>query len=190
MKGCLLFFAIFCSNSLFSMELTFPSDSISTQDSIQPHSVKKAVLLSAILPGSGQIYNHLAMPKGKKKAFWKVPLIYAGLGTSAFFLIKNNSLKNDYRSEYSKRIDDPSYISEAPFNSYDNTGILTLYNQYLNWRDLSILALGAIYIFQVADAGVEAHFVSFDVSQDLSLNIDPILMNFNNPGVRITLNFW
>ena len=49
------------------------------------HSVRKASILSACVPGAGQVFNHLAMPKGKKKAFWKVPLIYAGLGVTTYF---------------------------------------------------------------------------------------------------------
>ena len=49
------------------------SDSVvEKQDSIKPHSIRTAVLLSAVIPGAGQIYNHIAMPKGKKKAFLKV----------------------------------------------------------------------------------------------------------------------
>lgn len=189
MKGFLLSLTLLFSSVLFSMEIIFPIDSVAAQDSLKPHSVKKAVLLSALLPGSGQIYNHLAMPKGKKNAFWKVPLIYAGLGTSGYFLIQNQIKKNEFKTDYTKRLNDPGYVSDYD-GIYDDAGILTLYNQYLNWRDLSILAFGAIYIIQVVDAGVEAHFVSFDVSEDLSLNIDPVLMNFNNPGVRISLNFW
>ena len=189
MKGFLLSLALLFSSVLFSMEVISPQDSIRAQDSIKPHSIKKAVILSAILPGAGQVYNHMAMPKGKKNAFWKVPLIYAGLGTSGYFLIQNQIKKNEFKTDYTKRLNEPGYVS-AYDGIYDNAGILTLYNQYLSLRDLSILAYGAIYIFQVVDAGVEAHFVSFDVSEDLSLNIDPLLMNFNNPGVRISLNFW
>lgn len=189
MKGLLLSFALLLSSSLFSMELTTPPDSLKVKDSVKVHSRKKAILLSAIIPGAGQVYNHMAMPKGKKKAFWKVPLIYAGLGTTGYFLIQNQKQTTDFKNDYTNRLNDPNYIS--PYDGlYDNEGVLTLYNQYLNWRDLSIIAFGAIYIIQLVDAGVEAHFVSFDISEDLSFNLDPVLMNFNNPGVRITLNFW
>ena len=41
------------------------------KDTVKTHSWKKAVLFSAVLPGAGQVYNHIAMPKGKKKAYWK-----------------------------------------------------------------------------------------------------------------------
>ncbi|MEZ4890585.1 MAG: DUF5683 domain-containing protein [Crocinitomicaceae bacterium] len=60
------------------------------RDSTKQHSVKLAAILSAALPGAGQVYNHIAMPKGKKKAYWKVPLIYAGLGVTGYFAVKNH----------------------------------------------------------------------------------------------------
>ena len=73
--------------------------------------------------------------------------------------------------------------------TYDNQGVLTLYDQYLSFRDLSIIAVGLVYIFQVADAGVEAHFVDFDVSEDLSFSIDPTMINYNTAGLSMKLNF-
>ena len=157
-------------------------------DSTKIHSVRKAVILSAIVPGAGQVYNHIAMPKGKKKAFWKVPLIYAGLGTAGYFLVTNQQQQLSLRNEYDHRQmygvpSDPNWIA------YDDYGVLTLYNQYLNWRDLSILAVGAVYLLQLADAGVKAHFVSFDVSEDLSLRIEPRLLQASAPGIGVSLNF-
>ena len=53
----------------------------------------------------------------------------------------------------------------------------------------SIVAVGAIYFLQIVDAGVEAHFVSFDVSEDLSLTIDPTFFSARAPGVTLSLNF-
>lgn len=163
-------------------------DSLSiSQDSIKPHSVKKAVLLSAIIPGAGQIYNHMAMPKGEKNAFWKVPLIYAGLGTTVYFAVTNNNFKNELKTEYSVR--ENGDIGDDKWSLYDDLGILTLYDQYLRLRDLSILAVGLVYIFQLADAGVEAHFVDFDISEDLSFSIDPTMINYNTAGLSMKLNF-
>lgn len=151
------------------------------------HSVKKAVIFSAVLPGAGQIYNHLAMPKGQKKAFWKVPLIYAGLGASGYFMIYNNNMKNDLRSEYESR--KKGNTPSAQFELYDNDGLLQLYSMHRTRRDLSILAFGIVYLLNVADAGVEAHFVHFDVSDDLTLSVQPVLLSGFSPGVGLRLNF-
>lgn len=173
---------------LITLPLSLKAKDTTAVDSVKTHSIRKAMILSAVVPGAGQVYNHMAMPKGKKKAFWKVPLIYAGLGTAGYFLISNQQQQLSLKNEYTYRQDngipnDPNWIA------YDDYGVLTLYNQYLNWRDLSILAVGAVYLFQLADAGIEAHFVSFDVSEDLSLNIEPKLLQARSPGIAISLNF-
>ena len=83
---------------LFCCSLCIASYSQSSEiktDSVKVHSAKKASILSAIIPGAGQIYNHLAMPKGSKKAYWKVPLIYAGLGLTTYYLIQNQAIQSD-----------------------------------------------------------------------------------------------
>ena len=78
---------------------------------------------------------------------------------------------------------------DAQWEQYDYQGVLTLYDQHLNRRDLFILAFGAVYIIQIVDAAVEAHFVQFDVSEDLSLNLHPTMLSLTNPGLKLTLNF-
>ncbi len=176
------FFFIFSTFLLFGQDL-----SVLSIDTVKPHSVKKAIILSAVLPGAGQIYNHRAMPKGQKKAFWKLPLIYGSLSTSTYLLIRNQTQQKRFRQEYSNRTDGSP--TDPSLGVYDNAGILTIYNQYLDWRDLSILAVAAFYFLQVADAGVEAHFVSFDISEDLSMTIQPTLLTGFTPGVGIRLNF-
>ncbi len=160
---------------------------INVNDTSHHHSIKNALIYSAIVPGAGQIYNHIAMPKGQKKAFWKVPLIYAGLGVSTYFLISNQAKQKEFRNEYQLRLD--TGTGSDKWSAYDDAGILTLYQNNLKWRDMSILALGVVYILQVADAGVEAHFVNFDVSQDISLKIDPIMLNYRTAGIRFAFSF-
>jgi hypothetical protein len=169
------------------IQLTFAQAKQELNDSTPIHSVRKAIILSAALPGSGQVYNHLAMPKGKKNAFWKVPLIYAGLGASGFMLYNNQRTQLSLKKEYTNRIE--GNPTDSQWDAYDNTGVLTLYNQYLNQRDLSILLVGAVYIFQIADAGIEAHFVRFDISKDLSMQIKPTVIAFNRPAISATINF-
>ena len=155
----------------------------------KPHSVKLAAILSAALPGSGQIYNHIAMPKGKKKAFWKVPLIYAALGTTTYFMISNQSKVNLYKNEYLQRID--SGAISPGLAQYDNNAILTLHDQSQNNRDLMILATAGVYIINILDAAVEAHFVNFDISEDLTMHVRPtMMMGFSpTPGLSLRFNF-
>lgn len=160
-----------------------------TLDTIQKdtvHSFKKAMIYSAVLPGAGQVYNHIAMPKGKKKAYWKLPLIYAGLGATGYFAFTNNRTKNELRTEYEFRQD---FNNTNKFPEYDDAGLLSLYGIYRTRRDLCIVGFGIVYLLQIVDAGVEAHFVNFDIKDDLSLAIEPRMLSYNSFGVGITLNF-
>lgn len=183
---------------LFVAFLYFPyflfsqkTDSL-TVDSIPKHSVRKAVILSAIVPASGQFYNFLHTEKGQKgknNVYWKVPLIYSALGLTTSFLIKNQSIQHSLKVEYNNR-----YVKIDPnlnekWNNYDSAGIVSLYNAYSRRRDLSILLVGATYLVQLIDAGIEAHFVKFDLSKDLTLNVRPKLYNFNTAGIGISFNF-
>jgi hypothetical protein len=184
MKSVLPVFLIFFYLPLFAQE---DSLDVIEEDTMKWHSVKKAMILSAVVPGAGQIYNHMDMPKGQKKAFWKVPLIYAGLGATGYFLISNNIQQKALKTEYNNRME--GNPTDPQWEQYDNDGILTLYNQYLDRRDLSILGFGAIYLLQIADAGIEAHFVRFDISKDLSMQIRPSIHYNGQLGFSASLNF-
>lgn len=152
------------------------------------HSPQKAALFSALLPGAGQVYNHLAKPKGKKNAFWKVPIIYAGLGATAYFALKNHRLQRMFKEEYTYRVQNNA-TNLVGYEEYDDQGILTLYDQSQRSRDLMIFAFIAVYGLNVLDAHVEAHFVNFDVSKDLTLRFRPVMHDFSTPGLSLSLNF-
>jgi hypothetical protein len=162
----------------------FAQDSI--PDSTKVHSVRKAILFSAVIPGTGQIYNHIAMPKGQKKAFWKVPLIYAGLSASSYFLAQQNSVRKEYKQEYQSRLNGNSPIL---FTQYDNAGLLTLYTTARNQRDLLILGVGFVYLLNIVDAGIEAHFVDFDVSENISVHFNPTYSQNSGFGMAATFKF-
>ncbi len=166
------------------------NEDVVTTDSTDQHSVKKAVIFSAVIPGAGQIYNHIAMPKGKKKAYWKVPLIYAGLGVTTYYAFKSNTEQKELKKEYLNRTN--LGIQSDKYENYDDTGILQLYQQKLNNRDLLFLGMGLVYLIQIADAAVEAHFVNFDISDDLSMKIRPafIPLSYRSPAtVGVSLQF-
>lgn len=158
-------------------------------DSIEKHSIKKAALWSTFLPGAGQVYNHIAMPKGKKKAFWKVPLIYAGIGTLGYFFLENQSLVKELKGEYTNRIDLNTADYLEKYSAYDNQSVLTLYQTHQTRRDLFLIGTILVYALQVVDAAVEAHFVDFDVSENLSLHIRPKMYDYRSAGVGLSLKF-
>ena len=175
------------SNFVFSQK----NDSLKV-DSMQLR-VKKAILFSTILPGAGQFYNYTSTPvgtKGRNNVFWKVPLMYGAIGATGFFLVKNQATLVSLKQEFKDRENnvDPSLLNPK-WSTYDSTGVVTLYKSYATKRDLSILAFGATYLFQIIDAGVGAHFAKFDISDDLSLQIRPVLLNNTTAGLGLKFNF-
>lgn len=188
-KELILLFCLF-SFSCFSQgndSLQAPVESnTKVKDTVMHHSIRTAILLSAGIPGAGQIFNHIAMPKGKRKAYWKVPLIYAGLGATSYFLITNQQTQKALKTEYKLRSD--GLQGDERWSSYDDQGVLQLYEQHARWRDLSIVGVALVYLLQVTDAGVEAHFVNFDVSEDLTISVSPKILNFKTVGVGLTMN--
>lgn len=160
-------------------------------DTVKKHSVLKAAIFSAVIPGAGQIYNSIAMPKGKKHAYWKVPLIYAGLGVTGYFAIKNNTLAKSLKTEYKFRESTNfTQINDIQWAEYDQSSLVELYQKYSNQRNWLFIGMGLVYLFQIADAAVEAHFVRFDISENLTLNIQPTLLQnpyARNNGVGVTL---
>jgi hypothetical protein len=177
-------------------------DSLRTKpvkDPKRPYTVKTATLLSAFLPGAGQIYNHRAKKyfnqfkamkdRQKVHAWWKVPLIYGGLGVSGYYIYINNVEVNSLRSEYNARIDEGISFKSDKYAQYDNSAILTIHDQYQTWRDVSILSFSLIYLLNVLDAAVEGHFANFDISENLSMEIRPSYQARQNAfGLGLALN--
>ncbi len=126
------------------------------------HDPRIATLRSAILPGFGQVYN---------EKYWKVPIIYGGLGASAYFIRRNTKRFKEYRSALVAR--NKSGVSDPYQGIYNEQQLNTLKETYRRWRDLSYISLFAVYVLQVVDANVDAHLYDFDVSDDLSLRIQP-----------------
>lgn len=174
---------------LFLLAIHFPGWSqplLMKRDSLPEH--KKVMLLSAVLPGAGQVYNSIHRENGPKHAFWKVPLIYAGLGATGYFLTVNNQTQKSLKLEYQNRMDNVSNLNPK-WALYDDQAVLSLYQQYLNKRDMSILGCAAVYFIQIAEAGVEAHFLHFDVSDQLSLSVHPTMISPTSAGIHVKLQF-
>lgn len=144
-------------------------------------SPKRATLYSAILPGLGQAYN---------KKYWKVPIVYGGLGLSLYYILENTKQFNAFRNEYIARVDnDPATMSKEQYDIYTNATLLDIQEYYRRLRDISYISFGLVYIINIVDANVDAHLFRFDVDQDLSLSFRPNLLYTTQtiPGLSIAL---
>lgn len=147
---------------------------------IDPLSPSKAAFYSAILPGLGQAYN---------KKYWKIPIVYAAMGTGIYFYITNNKNYNRYRRAYKRRL---AGFNDDEFQGIvlDNNALIDGQEFYQRNRDLSLLLTVVAYVLNIVDANVDAHLLQFNVSDDLSLrpHIDQNDIDFNR-NLGLTLNF-
>lgn len=153
------------------------------------HPSKKAMLYSALLPGAGQVYNHIHLPSTSRRkwnVYWKVPLIYGALGGSIFMLGSQQRQIVELRTEYRSR-----EAGNAPSNFFnlDNQSLILLHNQSQTTRDLFLLGSVLVYVINILDATVEAHFINFDVSDDLSMHIYPTATPNFQLGLGLSLRF-
>ncbi len=137
---------------------------------------KRAMWLSILCPGLGQIYN---------RRYWKLPIIVGGFVGLAYGTTWNNRMLQDYRRGYRDIMDDdpdtrsymnffaptvkeedldPEWIKNAMRNKRD---------YYRRYRDICIIGMVAVYLLNVIDAYVDASLAHFDISPDLSLDVRP-----------------
>ena len=146
------------------------------------HSPRKATLMSTFCPGLGQIYN---------KKYWKVPVIYVGFAALAYSINFNQSKYKTYLNAYKDGLNN---VPDAYTNiyNYNPEYLNNLQHYYHRYRDLSVIGVAALYLLNVVDACVDAHLFSFDVSENLSLHVQPTLINtaYNNQyrtGLSLTI---
>ncbi|MGM9694599.1 MAG: DUF5683 domain-containing protein [Alloprevotella sp.] len=161
---------------------------------------KRALWLSLILPGAGQIYN---------RKYWKLPIIYGGFLGCAYALMWNQQMYRDYSQAYLDIMDDDprtcSYLDMLP-PRYDITGKEEQFKNvfkrkkdfYRRYRDLSAFCFVGVYILSVIDAYVDAQLSAFDITPDLSMRIAPTVLGSSPTfgsrsstayGVGCSLNF-
>jgi hypothetical protein len=149
------------------------------------HSPGKAMLLSTVLPGAGQVYN---------KKWWKVPIIYAGIGISIYAAIWNQEQYNIYASAFDIRNDGNEDTVDEFEGIYTDEQLIQIQNFYDKNRETSIIVAVGFYALNILDANVDAHLFEFDVSDDLSLKIEPAVLGFSpqmgmQNGVKVSLKF-
>ncbi|HEY2581280.1 MAG TPA: DUF5683 domain-containing protein [Mucilaginibacter sp.] len=163
------------------------------------HSPKKAVYRSLFIPGWGQLYNH---------RWWKVPLIYTGLGLLGWAIVFNNTYYQEflqlsiYREHGTSPNPGDKYYNEYilynnPANPVPTQSLYDAQDAYRRNRDLSILGFVGFWGINVMDAYIDAKFInSYTMDNNLSMKITPQLLNqpmyaqnLNGlliPGLKIT----
>ena len=136
-------------------------------------SVKKATTLSLICPGAGQIYN---------KSYWRAPIVWGGLASMIYVIDWNNRGFQRFKKAYSLRADYDRNPDLYPNGSVDEfhgrysaTFLKNLRDSNRRNRDLSLLLTAGLYVFQAVDAHVDAHLQDFDVSDNLTVDIKPLI---------------
>ncbi len=144
------------------------SDSVSlVKIPTPPHSASRAAKLSAMVPGLGQVYN---------KQAWKVPVIYAGAGALIYSIAWNNNNYQKYLSAY-KLDSDTSLSTNSEFAGlYSVDNLIVLKDFYRRNRDLSAIGLVLVYAANIIDSYVYGQFFNFDVSDDLSMHLQPYVI--------------
>lgn len=139
----------------------------------------KAVWMSALFPGLGQLYN---------RRYWKLPIVVGGFMGLGYAMNWNNTMLRDYTRAYSDIMDnDPttkSYmdffaptVNESDLNKEWLTDLLRRRkNQYRRQRDLCVICMIGVYLVAMVDAYVDAQLAHFDISPDLSVDIAPTLL--------------
>lgn len=155
------------------------------------HSPKTATWL-ALIPGAGQAYNH---------KYWKMPIVYAGFGVTTYFAIRNGNDYHLYRDAYDYKMGIKTNVSQKAKDEstrYSEDNLIILRDYYRSNMELSWIITAAWYILQIIDANVDAHFFYYDVSEDLTLQIEPQWNTItydkdfgfgNNVGLTLKLNF-
>ena len=133
--------------------------------------VKKATTLSTICPGAGQIYN---------KSYWRVPIVIGGMASTIYTIDWNNRGYKRFKTAYALRIDYdknpdkyPGGAADEFRGAYSATFLKNLKDSYRRNRDLCILLTAGVYILQIIDAHVDAHLQDYDISDDLTMNLEP-----------------
>jgi hypothetical protein len=140
---------------------------------LDPLRPAKAAFYSAVLPGLGQAYN---------KKYWKIPIVYAAIGTGFYFYLDNNKLYKQYRNAYKRRLagftDDEFYgPGDTPFLS--DEALIRAQRTLKRNKELSMLVTVGLYVLNIIEANVDAHLLQYNLDENLALK--PFI-DFNNPN--------
>jgi len=144
-------------------EFTFKDRPTEKNNYYNPLAPAKAAFYSAVLPGLGQIYN---------KRYWKVPIVYLGIGTSIYFYKLNNDDYNRFRNAYKRRLagyTDDEFWGNGTTPIVSSDRLEDAQKTAKRNKDLSIAVAVVFYLLNIIDANVDAHLRQFNVNNDLTL---------------------
>ena len=168
---------------------TVTSQDTTYVDNYRPLKPAKVAFYSAVLPGLGQAYN---------RDYWKIPIVYAALGTGVAVAVYNDDQFQKYRTAYKDRIagriDEFTVVAEdgTVTQVYTEDNLLDAQDFFRRRKELSILVTAGLYILQIVEANVDAHLSQYNVDDRLSLN--PYISRekyslSTNFGLSLTYNF-
>ncbi|MCC7298572.1 MAG: hypothetical protein IT244_09590 [Bacteroidia bacterium] len=166
MKYLLLFIFIALSSLVgyaqdtSSSEVKTPKPPLKLLSFADPHNPTKASIYSAVLPGLGQVYN---------QKYWKVPVIYASMGTATYFMLTQRQIMRDSNA---------SFRALAAANKSPDAFAIKARDNARRYRDFAIISISAIYVLQIVDATVDAHFYKLNIDQDLEAKFNPTPTRF------------
>lgn len=179
-------------------ESEVPADSLKKEinQKIWVPNPTKATWLALVIPGGGQIYN---------RKYWKLPIFYGGFAGCAYALTWNSKMYKDYSTAYKDAMNgnmQSSSITDLlpPGYKISETQLKELLRKrkdtYRRYRDLSIFAFIGVYLLSVIDAYVDAELSNFDITPDLSMKVEPAIINSQmtgssnkNVGVQCSFRF-
>jgi len=206
--GFTIFFTILTGNlAVRAQQLIISNDSLQVTMPVKKvdRSPKKASIYAALFPGLGQIYN---------RKYWKLPIVYGGYAGLIYVLGWNNSNYKDffqgyriiaqYSSVETMKPEERDFLDNLiknPSISLDNPSTFTYISAqlksgkdyYRRNRDLTIIGIAALHVLSIIDASVDANLFDFDISDDLSMRIEPMPVNLGNQnmvmGFNLSINF-
>ncbi|MFN8415123.1 MAG: DUF5683 domain-containing protein [Cytophagaceae bacterium] len=156
---------------------TAPDDSVSApinpkekeERKLANKDANRAALMSAVVPGLGQIHN---------KSYWKLPIIYGGGAVLGYLIYTNKQGWNDYRNAYDIR-SSGNLTGDPEFDRYTPDQIKVIRDDYRRYFQMNVLFAVGLYSLNIVDAYVDAHLKTFDVNESLSMKVKPFFYTTN-----------
>lgn len=157
---------------------------------IDPLAPSKAAFYSAVLPGLGQAYN---------KKYWKIPIVYAAIGSGVYFYVNNTNELNRVRDAFKSRLagnnTDEFWGLDVNGNPratprIDNDGLVRAQQTFRRNQELSLLITIGLYALNILDANIDAHLMQFNVDENLAIKPHFQYNQMENSSdLGLTLNF-